>query len=192
MSNTQNTKGAGGRRLEHVEEFNDEKKAGDYTDKTLSLTYFEADNKRVIQPRAQPQPQSRAPLPHRTMAINYRPSGGSSNFEFLSQRQLQLDNFDSVTKIDFFEAYSEITLKFSAAQKSTSLTAVITVKPLDEEGNGRDVVILPNGDKDRNDEVTLTAETGKPIKTMTITVAAAEDPVSSFAAFTIYKVTMKT
>ena len=190
MTNAQNTKGAGGRKLENVEEFNDEKNAADYTDKTLSLTYFKADNKRVIQPRA--QPQSRAPLPHRTMAINYSPTDGASNFEFLSQRQLQLDNFDSVTKINFLEAYSEITLKFAAAQKSTSLTAVITVKPLDEEGNGSDVVILPNGDKDRNDEVILTTETGKPIKTMTITVAAAEDPVSSFAAFTIYKVTMKT
>jgi hypothetical protein len=190
MTNAQNTKGAGGRKLENVEEFNDEKNAGDYTDKTLSLTYFKADNKRVIQPRA--QPQSRAPLPHRTMAINYSPTYGASNFEFLSQRQLQLDNFDSVTKINFLEAYSEITLKFAAAQKSTSLTAVITVKPLDEEGNGSDVVILQNGDKDRNDEVTLTAETGKPIKSMMITVAAAEDPVSSFAAFTIYKVTMKT
>jgi hypothetical protein len=190
MSNAQNTKGAVGRRLEHVEEFNDEKKAGDYTDKTLSLAYFEADNKRVIQPRA--QSQSRAPLPHRTMAINYSPSDGASNFEFLSQRQLQLDNFDSVTEIKFFEAYSSITLKFSAAQNSTSLTAVIKVKPLDEEGQGSDLVILQNDEKLRNGEVTLTAEPGKPIKSMMITVAAAEDPVSSFAAFTIYKVTMKT
>jgi hypothetical protein len=189
MSNAQNTQGAVGRRLEHVEEFKDEEKFGDWTNKSLSLTYFNADNKRVIQPRR----QSQAPLPYRTMAINRSQTGGLNDFQFLSQRNLQLDNFDSVTEIKFSEEYSAIMLQFDARQYSgsgNSLNADIRVTPLDVDGQGSDFVILQKGEASRHDVITVTTGTGKPIKTMTITVAAAEDAIASLAAFAIYKVTM--